>query len=190
MLGVALRYASNVGVGFPHATQANIEFLLMIARLAQQSGAKRLTIYDTNGSSDPFAVKDLIRRIAGVAGVPLFFHAHNDLGLATANSLAAVYAGACGLDTTVNGLGDRAGNAAFEQVALCLSLKGVSTGVKMRHIRRLSKAVERESGVRNSEIAPVVGNHVFSHKSPGHFENLALFEAYEPLLIGLKRKRR
>ncbi|HEY7534710.1 MAG TPA: hypothetical protein VH878_02040, partial [Thermodesulfobacteriota bacterium] len=124
VLAYSLRYQSDVGAGFPHSTQVEFEFLIEISKEAIKNGAKRVTVYDTNGSSDPFAVYDLIKRLKENLDVPLFFHGHNDLGLATANSLAAVYAGADGLDVTINGLGDRAGNASFEQVVLGLQLKG------------------------------------------------------------------
>ena len=120
--------------------------------------------------------------------VPLFFHGHNDLGLATANSLAAIYAGADGLDVTVNGLGDRAGNAAFEQVIVGLHRKGFHTGIRLQDLRLLSQTVAEESGVEVSKLAPVVGDYVFSHKSPGHLESPELFEAFNPKIVDSVRK--
>jgi len=187
-LAYSLRYGSDVGVGFPHSTQTEFEFLLEIGSEAVKSGAKRVIIYDTNGSSDPIAVYDLIKRLKENLDVTLFFHGHNDLGLATANSLAAVYAGADGLDVTTNGLGDRAGNASLEQVVLGLHIKGFNTGVILEDLRRLSKAVEEESGVEVSKLAPVVGEYIFSHKSPSHLENPELFEAFDPQIVDSSRK--
>jgi len=185
----ALSYNHDIGVGFPNSTQTEPSFLLEIAKEAVKNGASRVTIYDTNGSSDPFTVYSLIKHIKDeLAHIKLFFHAHNDLGLATANSLAAVYSGADGLDVTVNGLGDRAGNASLEQVALNLYLKGFSTGIKLEKLKELSKTVEEESGITVYKLAPVIGDFVFSHKSPGHLEKLELFEAFDPGLIASFRE--
>lgn len=188
ILAFSLHHSPEVGVGFPHAAQIEIEFLLNISAEAVRQGAKRITFYDTNGSLDPFEVYHLMKKLKEALKVPLFFHGHNDLGMATANSLAAVYAGADGLDVTMNGLGDRAGNASLEQVVLSLHLKGFETGVILKDLKSLSESVEEASGLRVSELAPVVGKHIFVHKSPGHLENPELFEAFNPQLIGSERK--
>jgi homocitrate synthase NifV len=188
VLDFAVAVQSDVGVGFPHSTQVEVEFLLEIAGLAVEKGAKRVTIYDTNGSSDPFAVWDLVGRLRKALNVALFFHGHNDLGLAVANSLAAVYAGVDGLDVTVNGLGDRAGNASLEQVAMALHMKGFQTGIALEKLTRLSKTVEEESGIEVSKLAPVIGEYVLSHISASHLEMPEQFEAFDPQLIGGQRK--
>ena len=188
ILSFSLHHSPEVGVGFPHAAQTEIEFLLNISAEAVRQGAKRVTLYDTNGSLDPFEVYHLVKRLKENLETSLFFHGHNDLGMATANSLAAVYAGADGLDVTINGLGDRAGNASLEQVVLSLHLKGFETEVTLQNLRQLSEAVEEESGVKVSKLAPVVGEHIFVHKSPGHLENPELFEAFDPQLVGSKRE--
>ncbi len=187
-LAYSLKCKSDVGVGFPHSTQAELEFLLEIGKEAVRGGANRVIIYDTNGSSDPFAVYELIRQLKNDLGVSIFFHGHNDLGLAAANSLAAVCAGADGLEVTVNGLGDRAGNASLEQVVLCLHLKGFDTGVMLQDLRMLSQTAEEESGVRVSKLAPVVGEYIFSHRSPSHLENPGLFEAFDPMIVDSYRE--
>jgi homocitrate synthase NifV len=187
-LAFSLQYLPDVGVGFPHSTQTEIDFLLEIGSKSLENGARRVTIYDTNGSSDPFSIYDLIKQLKRGISVPLFFHGHNDLGMATANSLAAVYAGADGLDVTINGLGDRAGNASLEQVVLGLHLKGFETRIILQDLRRLSKTIEEESGIKVFRLAPVVGEKIFIHKSPSHLENPELFEAFDPELVGSKRK--
>lgn len=180
---------SDVGAGFPHSLQCDPEFLLEISEAAVQHGARRIVVYDTNGSGDPFAIASLTRRLCDrKLGAAVFFHAHNDLGLATANSLAAVMAGAVGLDVTVNGLGDRAGNASLEQVALALHLRGFDTGIELRELRTLSGVVERESGVAVSKLAPVVGEYALWHRSPSHLRKPGLFEAFDPQLILSNRK--
>ena len=190
LLHYSLQRETEVGVGFPHSTQGEMEFLLEMSQESVKKGAKRIVVYDTNGSADPFAIADFIRRLKAELDAPVFFHAHNDLGLATANSLAAAHAGVDGLDTTVNGLGDRAGNASLEQVVMALHLKGFSTGVGLQNLKGLSEAVEEESGVEVSRLAPVVGEYVSMHKSPGHRESPELFEAFDPSLVGLQRKIR
>jgi homocitrate synthase NifV len=187
-LAFSLQYLPDVGVGFPHSTQTEISFLLEIGLESVKKGAKRVTLYDTNGIFDPFTVYDLIKQLKKGLRVPLFFHGHNDLGLATANSLAAVYAGADGLDVTVNGLGDRAGNASLEQVVLNLYVKGFDTGIVLRDLKKLSKTIEEESSIKVFKLAPVVGEKIFIHKSPSHLENPELFEAFDPELVGSKRK--
>lgn len=187
-LDAAKRMRCGVGVGFPHSLQSGIEFVLEIAQAAVESGAERLTIYDTNGSAEPFLVYEFISRLRERFAIPIFFHGHNDLGLATANALAAVRAGADGLDVTVNGLGDRAGNTALEQVALGLQLRGWSTGIALERLKSLSDLVEKESGIAVSKLAPVVGEFVAHHISASHLKNPDLFEAFDPGLIGIKRK--
>lgn len=188
ILSFSLHHSTEIGVGFPHAAQTDIEFLLDISNEAVRQGAKRITFYDTNGSLDPFEVYHLIKELKEALEAPLFFHGHNDLGMATANSLAAVYAGADGLDVTMNGLGDRAGNASLEQVVLSLHLKGFETGISLKDLKSLSESVEEASGIPVSKLAPVVGEYIFVHKSPGHLENPDLFEAFDPQLVGSKRE--
>jgi homocitrate synthase NifV len=188
----ALAYAreqpSNVGVGFPQSTQTSPEFLLEISQACAEQGATRIVVYDTHGGSDPFATYELIRRMKTHLGIPVFFHGHNDLGMAAANAFAAARAGADGLDVTVNGLGDRAGNASLEQVAMILHLRGVRTGIRLEALARLSEAVAQESGLAVPELAPIVGAFAATHKSAGHLELPELFEAFDPSLVGLHRK--
>ena len=189
-LDFALQCCPDVGVGFPHATQVKREFLLAIGREALRQGARRITVYDTNGSADPFQIRAMIASLRKEAKkAQLFFHAHNDLGMATANSLAAAFSGIDGLDVTVNGLGDRAGNASLEQVTLGLILRGFKTQVKISQLKLLSATIEKESTIKLSKLAPVVGEYALSHKSPAHFENTKLFEAFNPHLLGHKRKQ-
>lgn len=187
VLKFALDVGAEAGVGFPHATQVEQGFLLDICRQAVEIGAKRITLYDTNGSSDPWSVAGLIESVRAVAEVEICFHAHNDLGMATANSLAAVRAGADCLDVTVNGLGDRAGNASLEQVAVALHLNDMEHGLRLDLLRELSRVVEEMTHVPVSKLAPIVGDFAFCQKSPSHLESPALFEAFEPALIGAVR---
>jgi len=183
VLRFALSHTADVGAGFPHSTQVDPAALLEIAIEASNHGATRLTLYDTNGSGDPFSVYDLIKRLRAETTTPVFFHGHNDLGMATANSLAAVMAGANGLDVTVNGLGDRAGNASLEQAAIALASRGFDCGVDVSALASLSQVIEELSGVPVSKLAPVVGEYAFAHKSPSHLDIPSEFEAYPPSSI-------
>jgi isopropylmalate/homocitrate/citramalate synthase len=187
ILDYALGFQPDVGAGFPHAMQATPGLLLEISQAAVEKGAKRIVVYDTNGSADPFEVKHLIGSLKEKLDIPLCFHAHNDLGLATANSLSAIYAGAGILEATVNGLGDRAGNASLEQIAMCLHLKGIDTGIVLTDLKPLAETVAQESGIDISRLAPIVGDFVFQHKSPSHLEAPELFEAFDPGLLDLHR---
>jgi len=191
-LAAAVDYAvartAAVGVGFPHATQTDLELLVRIGRVATEHGARRITIYDTNGSADPFRIRELLTALRGAWDVEMFFHGHNDLGLATANSLAAVAGGAHGVEVTVNGLGDRAGNASLEQVAVGLHLRGMPAAVRLERLPTLSRVVEEASGVAVPKLAPIVGEYVFIHKSPAHLRTPELFEAFDPALIGTRRR--
>jgi homocitrate synthase NifV len=184
----ARQMRESFGAGFPNATQVESLWLKKIVAVAVEGGARRITLYDTNGSGDPFRIFDLVSDLVEHSNIPLFFHGHNDLGMATANSLAAVRAGAAGIDVTVNGLGDRAGNCSLEQLAVCLALEDVSTGLKLEQLTRLSHAVATASGIAVSPLAPVTGAYAFSHKSPGHREALSAFEAYDPGLVGRHRE--
>jgi len=187
-LDFALGHHSEVGIGFPHSTQIDEDLLIDISRESVQQGAKRITVYDTNGSADPFEIYNLIKRLKDEIDAELWFHGHNDLGLATANSVSAVLAGADGIDATINGIGDRAGNASLEQVVMCLILKGVETGITLKNIKHVSEIIEKESNVKVSKLAPIIGEYAFSHKSPSHLESPDLFEAYDPSLISRQRK--
>ena len=183
LLEMTKRLHGDVGVGFPHSTQTELDFLVEISQESEKQGASRVTLYDTNGCADPFQTYDLVRAIRKKIDGKIFFHGHNDLGLATANSLAAVNGGADGLDTTINGLGDRAGNASFEQVVMALHLRNIQTQIKLSQVVMLSKIVEEISGVTVSKLAPIIGEYAFCHKSPGHLEKPDLFEAFDPEII-------
>ena len=188
-LAYARDRAPNVGVGFPQSTQASPEFLLEISQECAEQGAARIIVYDTNGGSDPFAtVRTSIRRMKAHLGVPVFFHGHNDLGLAAANAFAAARAGADGLDVTVNGLGDRAGNASLEQVAMILHLRGVRTGICLGALTRLSggrRRGERHRGAGTRARGGRVRRHAQSAGPPG--SSRAVRSLRPALLSALRR---
>lgn len=169
-----VRLASNefsyVTVGAQDASRANTWFLRAFAREVMASGAVRLRLADTVGLLNPFTTTKLVSSIRELdADFSLEFHAHNDLGMACANTLAAWMAGADCLSTTVNGLGERAGNAAMEEVVLALELSaGVTAPLKKSAFTNLSRFVEEASGRANCASKPVTGSMVLTHESGIH----------------------
>jgi homocitrate synthase NifV len=128
----------EVCIGAEDASRADPAFLAQIAAVAQRAGARRIRFADTLGVLDPFAVAERIGALRRVTDLEIEMHAHDDLGLATANTLAAVRAGATHVNTTVNGLGERAGNAPLEEVVLGLrQCYGIETGVDLRRFPAL-----------------------------------------------------
>lgn len=185
--GVVSQFFDNFGAGFPNSSQVTSEEVHELVRMALESGADRITIYDTNGSADPFSTHKLVQSIVESCPVPVFFHGHNDLGMATANTLAAIMAGASGADVTLNGLGDRAGNCSLEQIAVCLHTRGYGTGIDFKLLKRASESVAVASGLSVGPLSPVTGEYIFSQESPGHLENPGLFYAFDPQLLSSER---
>jgi isopropylmalate/homocitrate/citramalate synthase len=153
---------------FEDATRAKPETLLgMVDALRPHVTISRLVICDTVGCAEPFGMHALIRALD--VGIPLCVHTHNDLGLAGANTLAAVAAGARAITCTVNGIGERAGNADLaECVAALTHLYGVEHGVDPQRLAALSHAVEQCSGIHMSPTKPVTGSNVYRHESGVH----------------------
>ncbi len=144
----ALRYAADYGcrvtVGAEDASRADESFLLELALLAREMGAERLRYCDTVGVMTPFALSLAIGRLQEKSGIEIEFHGHNDFGLATANSLTAVTAGVRYIDTTIGGLGERAGNASLEELAGALKgTCGIDLGLNKKLLRVLGRYVAR-----------------------------------------------
>ncbi len=145
-MGVHIARARDAGldvcIGAEDASRADPEFLARIAEVAQAAGARRIRFADTLGVLDPFAVAKRIGALRKTTDLEIEMHAHDDLGLATANTLAAARAGATHVNTTVNGLGERAGNAPLEEVVLGLRrCYAIKTGVDLRKFPALSEKV-------------------------------------------------
>ena len=159
------------------------EFLARCLRAARLAGANRFRLADTVGLWNPFQVHAVVQALAGRAkGVAIGFHGHDDLGMATANALAAVMAGAASIDVTVNGLGERAGNTALEEAAMGLriTLKR-SCGLDTRRFAELSARVAQASGRAVPPGKPIVGSAAFQHESGIHVHGLLKDRrAYEP----------
>lgn len=179
----------TVSVGGEDASRADPDFLREVLEAAQAGGAVRFRYADTLGVLDPFSTHEAIARLRQWSDLPIEIHAHDDLGLATANTLAAVRAGATHISTTVNGLGERAGNAALEEAVMALRhLHGVETGVDTRQLPVISELVAEASGRRVAENKPIVGGWVFTHEAGIHVDGLtkdaANYQGFDPSELG------
>ncbi len=163
----------EVCVGAEDASRADPEFLWLAAEAAQEAGAQRFRFADTVGLMDPFAVLERIRDLRAIVDLDIEMHAHDDLGLATANTLAAVRGGATHVNTTVHGLGERAGNAALEEVVMGLRhIHGLDCGVDPKHFDRLSRFVAKASGKPVAWHKSLVGDGAFTHEAGIHVDGL------------------
>ncbi|MDO8329494.1 MAG: homocitrate synthase [Fluviicoccus sp.] len=163
----------DVCLGCEDASRADINFIIQIAEAAHRAGARRVRFADTVGIMEPFAIMQRIRFLGQRLDMELEMHAHDDFGLATANSLVAVIAGATHINTTVNGLGERAGNAPLEECVLGLKrLYDIDTGIDTHALPALSALVEKASGRSVSWQKSVVGAGVFTHEAGVHVDGL------------------
>lgn len=183
----------KISIGLEDASRADPQFTAVVARLAQQCGAQRVRYADTLGVLDPFSTYEALARLRDVVDLEIEIHAHNDLGLATANTLAALRAGATHANTTVNGLGERAGNAALEEVVMGLRhLHGRDAGIRTTALPRISRLVEQASGRRVAPNKSIVGEAVFTHESGIHTDGLAkhaaTYEGFDPAELGRERR--
>jgi homocitrate synthase NifV len=162
MIKSACQSGLTVALGGEDSSRADMDFLLALLEVAERAGATRFRFADTLGVLDPFMTLDIFKRLRQATGMELEIHAHNDLGLATANSLAAVRGGATHVSTTVNGLGERAGNAPLEEVAIAIRLLGGrETGVNAGALKMLSTLVvwhSRQRSASRSKELPVSGS--------------------------------
>lgn len=175
------------------ATRTDLEFLKEVCRVAEEAGADRIDLPDTVGIMTPRGMYELVSEIRRVVKVPISVHCHNDFGLAVANTLAGIEAGAAQAHVTVNGIGERAGNAALEEVVMALSLLyGKRTNVDTRKIYATSQLVKRLTGVPLQPHKPVVGDNAFAHESGIHVRGVVVdptaFEPFKPELVGRVRK--
>ena len=174
------------------ATRSDPEFLKRVYKAAEEAGACALNIPDTVGVILPSGMTSLISELKGVLKAPLSVHCHNDLGMAVANTVAAVEAGASMCHVTVNGIGERAGNAALEEVALNLYANfGIRT-VDLSKVSRVSRLVERVTGFPLAFNKPIVGRNAFAHESGIHVHGVMsdamTYEPFPPELVGADRQ--
>ncbi len=183
----------EVCVGAEDASRADPGFLAQIAETAQRAGARRIRFADTLGVLDPFAVAECIGALRRATDLEIEMHAHDDLGLATANTLAAARAGATHVNTTVNGLGERAGNAPLEEVVLGLRrCYGIETGVDLRKFPALSEKVANASGRPVPWQKSIVGEGAFTHEAGIHVDGLLKhpdnYQGFDPQLVGRQHR--
>ena len=190
MCALARLWFPYVSVGAQDASRASPSFLVRCLRAARQAGADRFRLADTVGVWNPFQVHAVVQSLASHADqVAIGFHGHNDLGMATANALAAVVAGAGSVDVTVNGLGERAGNTALEEIAMGLRITlQRSCGLDVRRFAELSACVAAASGRQVPPNKPIVGAGVFRHESGIHVHGLLqdrrTYEPFEAHAVG------
>jgi homocitrate synthase NifV len=170
----ALCRFDQVSVGFQDVMRADRDVLTALVKFAVDLGAHRIRLADTVGIGTPNTVGSLFRQVHPLAGdVPLEFHAHNDLGMATANTLSAIEAGASAASVTVNGLGERAGNAAMEELAAALVFgAGIFCNLRLDRLPLLCETVARISRRPIPEGKPITGAAVFMHESGLHCHGL------------------
>lgn len=164
------------------ATRTDWDYLVEVFRAAADAGATIINVPDTVGVITPSAMKLLIARIARDVDCPIDVHCHNDFGLAAANTIAAVESGASQIQVTVNGLGERAGNADLAQTTMILeSIYGIKTGIRKEKLVETSRLVSRFAGITIPPVQPIVGENAFSHESGIHSHGvLACSETFEP----------
>ncbi len=181
-----------VSVNAEDASRADLEFLLRFGHAAKDEGADRLRFCDTLGILDPFDTYNVITFLIK-EGLNIEMHTHDDFGMATANALAGIKAGATYVNTTVNGLGERAGNAALEEVVMALKYLGkVDVGLHTSRFRELSEYVAAASARTIPAWKSIVGTNVFAHESGIHadgvIKNPLNYEAFAPEDVGLERQ--
>jgi homocitrate synthase NifV len=189
----ALDLGLEVCVGGEDASRADPEFLWRAAETAQAAGARRFRFADTVGLMDPFGLYERLRDLRAVVDLEIEMHAHDDLGLATANTLAAVRAGATHVNTTVHGLGERAGNAALEEVVMGLKhVHGLDCGVTLKDFSSLSTLVAQASGKPIAWHKSLVGAGAFTHEAGIHVDGLIKdplnYQGVDPAELGLNHR--
>jgi len=174
------------------STRAERDFYEQVYRTAVEAGAQEVVVVDTLGIASPEAVAELVGQTAAwLPGIPVHFHGHDDFGLATASAVAAVRAGASWIQGTINGMGERAGNASLGEIALTLqALYGVDSNLRLERIREVSERVRELSGYRLDPWKPVTGETLFRRESgavAAQFHDPQAIEPYASRLVGAQR---
>ena len=193
----AMRFAADNGILAAFfgvdSTRAEPDFYELVYKSAVDSGAKEVVVVDTLGIASPEAVADLVGKTVEWVGadVPVHFHGHNDFGLATASAVAAVRAGARWIQGTINGMGERAGNANLGEVALTLrALYGVESDLRLDRIRAVAASVQTLSGYALEPWKPVTGETLFRRESgavASQFHDPPSIEPYSSALVAAER---
>ncbi len=193
----AVKFAKDKGlyisVNAEDASRSDIDFLTEFALLAKRSGADRLRFCDTVGTLTPLSAFRYIKTLIDAVGINIEMHTHNDFGMATANALAGVYAGANYVGVTINGLGERAGNACLQETIMGLKyLMNVNLPYNTTLFREVAEYVAQASGRALSVSKPIVGSGIFAHESGIHgdgvLKNPLTYEVFSPEEVGLERQ--
>lgn len=182
-----------VAVGGEDSSRADDNFLLDVAHYAAEWGASRFRFCDTVGVLEPFGTFTKVKRLVNALTIPVEIHTHNDFGLATANALSGIKAGALSVNTTVNGLGERAGNAALEEVVMAMKrIHNVDLGIDTPRLLELSRLVASASGCSVPPWKAIVGDNTFAHESGIHahgvLQNPITYEPFAPEEVGWERR--
>ena len=175
------------------ATRTDLNFLKRIYKRAEDYGVDRVHIADTVGAISPQGMNYLVNELRSTLNVDIALHCHNDFGMALSNSISGLLAGANAVSTTVNGIGERAGNTSLEELVMALKIiYDVDLGFNIKIFYELSKLVEELTSLRIPETKPIVGKNVFRHESGIHvdavLEEPLTYEPFLPELIGHQRR--
>lgn len=192
-ISFALDHGLFVSVGGEDGSRAEEKFLLDVALYAQECGASRFRFCDTVGFLEPFTTHVKVKKLVKALSIPIEMHTHNDFGLATANALAGIKAGALSVNTTVNGLGERAGNAALEEVVMALKrIHNHNLGIDTARLWEISRLVASASGHNVHPWKAIVGENSFAHESGIHghgvLQNPNTYEPFAPEEVGGERR--
>ncbi|MCW2316119.1 homocitrate synthase NifV [Rhodoblastus acidophilus] len=193
VIGYARDKGLEVALGGEDSSRADLRDIGLIAGAAAKLGVFRFRFADTLGLLDPFSTYEYIKRLRDETDLPVEFHGHNDLGLATANTLAAIRAGASHASVTVLGLGERAGNAPLEEIAVALPRTAdARSGVDPTRLMRLCELVAHASRDSIPRAKPIVGADIFTHESGIHVAGLLTdvrtYQGLDPALLGRSHK--
>ncbi|MCR3922156.1 MAG: homocitrate synthase [Firmicutes bacterium] len=189
----AKKHNKYVSVNAEDASRSEMEFLVQFANRAKECGADRLRFCDTVGILEPFKTLEIVQELHRATNMNIEMHTHNDFGMATANSLAGVRGGASMVGVTVNGLGERAGNAVLAEVAMALEyLFAIDVHVKPHELREISEYVALASGRALPVCMPIVGTNMFAHESGIHADGVmkhpSTYEVFKPEAVGAQRQ--
>jgi homocitrate synthase NifV len=175
------------------ASRTDLSFLIEYYRLAEKLGARMVRYCDSLGVDDPFTIYERVKLIGQKISVPVEMHMHNDFGMATANVLAGIRAGAGSVAASIGGLGERTGNSPLEEVVMALKyLQGVDLGIDTTRFREVAEYVAGASQRAIPIWKAIIGTNVFAHESGIHadgiLKNPANYEAFSPETVGLERQ--
>lgn len=197
MVRYAKKYVADVQFSAEDASRSDLEFLTKAVQTAIDAGATVINLPDTVGYATPRELQQMFQHVRTKvdAGSQVIFsaHCHNDLGLAVANSLACIEGGATQVECTVNGIGERAGNAALEEVVMALYTRanqyGCKTNINTQQIFRTSRLLQNITGVKVEPTKPIIGANAFAHESGVHQHgvmcNRATYEIIDPEVVGI-----